>query len=212
MCREKMGGLRLGLLGLLIAAAVTCSWADDGSMSGYSTMTGGRPRLMQEHPQIAMTSEFVHAWIAGDSARVECIFFLSNRGESTTALIGFPNMGDRFNGKKTGVPFRSFASFVDGQPVWTHVVEDATPDSDGFRAWYLKTVSFGARQTRCVRDVYVGGLSSDGDDNLCFSYVLMTGSSWAGTIGVADIVFTLEDVNLDQNRFEASPAPASQHG
>ncbi len=185
---QKLCALSVTLAGCL--AANTAARADDGAM----VTVGGNVELMNEHPQIEMVSEFVHAWIAENSARVECIFFLHNTGDSTTALIGFPDTGGGSDvNPEQPERYNSFSSFVDGHPVTVWFEPDTSEHGEEqYAAWYLKRVHFGRGQTRCVRDVYVGQLGSSVGDHGWFSYSLDTGGSWLGKIGTADLVFTFE--------------------
>jgi hypothetical protein len=195
------------LVGLGVIAMAMPVRADDGAMAAV----GGSVHLMKEHPQIEMVRESVDAHVAGDSARVTCVFTLKNHGRATDVVVGFPNTG---GGDGVGVTrFRSFSSTVDGHPLrTTFVVENEDRDSgDDYRAWYVRRVHFGAGQTRVVRDQYVGEIGWSLFDRV-FTYTLWTGSSWLGPIGDAELVVTLDDVDLRSTYVSAYPAVAAHEG
>jgi hypothetical protein len=175
------------LVAVALAAALSAR-ADDGSIENV----GGHIEPMSENPSVAMTSEFVHAHVASDSVRVECVFFLANRGPATHMLVGFPcsSRGD----VTEPTQFRWFRSWVDGTPVKARLVRDTSSSSDGgwFRSWWVKDVAFGAHQTRCIRDEYAAEPGGSVPDYQSFAYTLDTGASWHGPIGTADIVVSFE--------------------
>src|SRR4051812_38716946 len=92
------------LLGLALARPAR---ADDGSIEAV----GGHIRPMHEHPSVAMVSEFVHAHVWPESVRVECVFFLANRGRATRVEVGFPCTSGGAD-VTAPVPFRWFRSWV----------------------------------------------------------------------------------------------------
>jgi hypothetical protein len=59
--------------------------------------------------------------------------------------------------------------------------------------WWVKEVAFEAGATRVIRERYVARPGGDSTGNLWFEYILETGASWAGPIGIADIVITFRD-------------------
>jgi hypothetical protein len=173
------------LLGLL-PAGPAC--ADDAAIFGV----GGSVSPILEHPSIRMTAEFVHAWLFADSVEVECVFFLQNDGPDTSVTMGFPNRSGGA-GVEDIVSFHRFQSFVDGDSVSTEIRRDAEHQSYGdYACWYTKTVAFAAGQTRCIRESYSASPGSTSLGGVWFDYILWSGATWAGTIGVADIVVTVD--------------------
>lgn len=196
-----MRRISLALLFSVLLPA-TGARADDGAIESV----GGSVAPMKEHPTIHLKSEFVHAWIRPDGVDVECVFFLENRGPATTVTMGFPN---RSHGADVTdiVPFRSFASYVDGDSVATAIQRDAKHrDYGDFTCWYTKAVRFDAGQTRCVRNVYSAQVGSSVPDYYWFEYILWSGATWAGPIDVADVVFTFEGPGGIPDSLGATPA------
>jgi len=149
---------------------------------------GGAVSPITEHPSIRLAAEFVRLDFRRSPAEVACVFFLENAGAATTATIGFPNESGGV-GVHELVPFSSFVSYVDGDTTQITVVPDAERVAyEDFNAWYVKTVPFAAGQTRCVRNVYTGTRGDYSTGHSAFEYILWTGATWAGTIGVADLV------------------------
>lgn len=155
-----------------------------------------------------MTAEYVHARIAGDSAEVECLFFLLNKGPATKVKVGFPCTSDGAD-VQSAVPFRSFRSYVDGAPVSVTVVLDTTASDASmqhFRAWWVKDVQFEAGEFKCLREVYVAEPGFSYPNVQSFEYELSTGGTWLGPIGVGDVVITFVDVDADS--VSAQPQPS----
>ena len=152
---------------------------------------GGTIKAMREHPSVSLVAEYVHVWLGSDSVEVECIFYLKNSGDSTLVQMGFPEMAA---GVDVRAPsrFPDFTSWVDGTEVKTVAVSQPSDIPEGEHwTWWVKEVPFEAGATRVVRDRYVAAPGADATGGLLFRYVLDTGASWAGRIGVADIVVTV---------------------
>lgn len=182
--------------------------ADDGAILAV----GGNVTPIVEHTSIEMTSEYVHAWVSPESVRVECVFFLRNRGQATRVTMGFPceSEGADVSGV---VPFRWFRSWVDGVPTAAPMVVDTVESAHEWaRRWYVKEVEFAAGQTRCVRDEYAAELGSSVGDYSFFEYILRTGATWAGRIGVADIVVTTTRMaGMDLKNVEPAATGRDEH-
>jgi hypothetical protein len=87
------------------------------------------------------------------------------------------------------VPFDHFRSFVDGAEVSCVRTAGHGGSGGAIEHWWVKTVTFGAGETRIVRDVYRAPVGGHIGDSLGahdqFEYTLYTGSSWSGPIGAA---------------------------
>jgi len=195
-------------LGLLILAALLGSMAydvcgaDDGAIEAY----GGSVAPMVEHPTIRLSAEFVHVRIRPDDYEVECVFFLENDGPAATVTMGFPNFSGGADVEAVS-RFSFFVSFVDKDSVSVTLLPDSAHSSYGdYWGWYTKTVEFAEGQTRCVRNVYSSspGFSASGDQWI--EYVLWSGSTWAGPIGVADIVVTLDSTMVTTDSLSIEPS------
>jgi len=178
--------------------------ADDAAVENV----GGTIRAMKEHSAIAMVAEYVHARLGADSVRVECVFYLTNTGPATQVSVGFPEMahGDVLGPSR----FADFRSWVDGEEVQVTPI-DGPADDPIFpqMTWWVKEMAFAAGATRVVRDRYVAPPGNVVDGSMLFEYILHTGASWAGSIGVADIVVDL-DTGAEVVRVE--PAPLHRSG
>src|SRR5262245_13105749 len=161
--------------------------ADDAAIEHV----GGTIRAMHEHPTIAMVAEYVHAELHVDSVRVECVFYLKNAGPATRVTIGFPEMAT--GGIDRPSHFTEFRSWVDGDEIRIEPIDAPAEIPEGeHMTWWVKEVSFEKGATRVIRDRYVAPPGGMSDGTHWFQYILYTGASWAGSIGVADIVVDLE--------------------
>lgn len=157
--------------------------------------SGGSPRLLIGHPTIRMESEVIRIKIRNRIVTTDCRFTFVNDGPACDVQMGFPDQGfgasnPRFDTDaswqdwKPVSVFKSFLSWVDGQPTKTTLVKGQDEDS----VFQAKTVHFGAKAKVNVRDLYT---ASEGygavDGGRLFSestgYILSTGASWKGNIG-----------------------------
>ena len=185
----------LSMMGSLLYPSTLA--ADDTIMG---TSGGTVVAIDGEHDTIRLVAEFVRVCIKprGHTAEVECVFVFHNQGPTDTLLVGFPE----FRGRDTR-GFKKFSSFVDGVAVMTNKVDGGRISDSVERFWWTKTVDFPANEHRIVRNTYIDDLSYDTSLRQWFSYILDTGSVWAGSIGAAEIVvvfdaepgeFEIEDV------------------
>lgn len=176
------------LLGCL--AVMTPASADDGGMEHI----GGTVRLMKDQGQIRMLAETVRARVSPKRLEVDCVFVMENHGPADTVLIGFP---DKSGGPDAPYPpMTSFRSWVDGVEVECVALPDAAGhEYQVWDYWWTKRVAFAAGQTRIIRDHYVGEPGSEVGGTQWFTYVLESGASWAGTIGSAEIIVTLDGIS-----------------
>jgi hypothetical protein len=211
---ERSARMRKLLLSIaLVAMLPTIALADDAELS-----FGGAPRMMSGKTSVVMQSEVVTMTVGNDSVDVDCRFVFKNNGPACTVRMGFPDRGrgaadptENEDGKsKPASTFNSFASYVDGKPVRTSVISDASNPSD---LWHVKMVHFGSGQTVAVRDVYRTIVSSQVDvapgyhgGNYSTFYVLHTGASWAGKIGRADVVVHMRRNGLHKIRLASYAA------
>lgn len=170
--------------------------ANDGGIAW-----GGSPKLLSNHPSIAMQSEVITMTVGKENVTVDCRFVFKNSGRATTVRMGFPDEGagdmdrdedaDTSNSawKKTRPQsaFTSFKSWVNGVPIKTELIRSDNPSQN----WHAKTVYFPATSTRTVRDLYTvplgGQIARYGYYQQAF-YTLHTGASWRGSIGRSEIV------------------------
>lgn len=176
----------------------------------------GTPKVVRDEQAIELVAAFLRARVEAESTRVECVYVLRNRGDSTSVRMTFPATRDAPGSVRRTLPFWKVESFVDGAPVWPHTLADTSADRPGgdFLAWWLETVPFAAHQTRCVRDVYLGDWAYvtrvDGERD--FGYELFPGRRWAGPIGTCDIVVTLDNLDPDDKVVQSLPVATSHDG
>ncbi|MBC8425854.1 hypothetical protein H8E07_17220 [bacterium] len=146
---------------------------------------------MDEHPQIRMLSEFVRATIdvETNTVEVECVFLFENAGSETVVRMGFP---EESWGTSKDVSFLDFYSYVDGAETEATRELGERVDRYHVKHWWVKEVHFSAGQTRVVRNSYLAEAGWISTGERAFTFILWSGASWAGKIGVAEIVIDFE--------------------
>jgi hypothetical protein len=196
-----MRAISFGWILILACFPTPMCRADDGSIRAV----GGAVTPLHEHPAIHLEAEYVHAWVGESTARVEAVFFLHNDGPATTVMMGFPNESGGADVEHI-VGFSEFSSFVDGDSVGTTIRPDSLHQVYGdYRCWYTKSVSFDSNQRRCIRDTYSAELGHSVPTYRWFQYILWSGATWAGPIGVADIVVTVEAPGISLDSLSVEP-------
>jgi len=120
--------------------------------------------------------------------KVNAEFLFQNTANAPTrVLMGFPEEGGgdiEVPGPNRSTWFKSFRSWVDGEPV---AVQRRPSEGDDmfYKQWWTKEVTFAARQERTVRNEYVTTLGGSATGISWLTYVLSTGRPWQGTIGEA---------------------------
>jgi len=201
---------------LLAMAACVAASANDGAIVGV----GGAMKLMQAHPSVRLVSESVTVRISEERtdrnndlyADVDCVFVFQNTGDAVEVEMGFPEFGWgawTSLGHMTGTTgFLSFTSQVDGQPWPTEVVDSQVAPNESLQRWRVKMVPFAAGQRRTVRDCYRMLLGqviwSEKGSRRTFSYILGTGASWHGKIGLATLHVDFSSVR-NYSILDASP-------
>lgn len=172
--------------------------ADDGWVGN-----GGNPSTLNgKHATVRMADEVVRIHVGKNDTKVDCLFHFVNEGPATTVRMGFPDQdSSREEGPKS--VFSRYESWVDGKK--TRCKFEGSEDL-GF--WQTKSVSFGAHQTRTVRDRYTvttGSGYQGGKSYMHYAnYVLHTGNTWKGSIGSVKVV-----VDFDGSFFRAESAVPS---
>jgi hypothetical protein len=170
------------------------AFADDGA---YSEAGGGADSPMKPNSSIRMVRERVDIRLGQKGAVVKCVFEFKNEGEACSVQMGFPE--SQWASGEGGIygGLEHFVSFIDGQkaevkhrfPSEKHSYDNGQ-DRD-YTSWYVKNVDFAKGQTRIVEDDYFsryGQSSSSGAlEAEAFTYVLVTGATWKGTIGEIEI-------------------------
>jgi len=178
-----------GLLLFLICSNCDATADDTAIMS-----IGGTIRPMNEHPSIRLLAEHVHAriFVRTHVVLVECIFFLQNDGPESIVKMGFPCYASEDD---FGSRFEYFKSYVNGREVDIQILENKQQKPS---VWYCKEVSFKQGELKTIRNIYKAGTSFTSRNDRWFTYILHTGASWLGTIGIVNIVLSFEDFNTDK--------------
>jgi len=149
---------------------------------------------------IRMESERVEIDLYNDSSVVTCVFYMRNLGEPEKLQIGFPDMrfyhfsmekhqnGERFAVKENGKTI-AFTSASGG------AVGSSSP---GEKDWYLWSSEFEQEESKTIEVQYSlpCGMRYNSNERF-FTYLLSTGAGWAGTIGKAEIIVNLKDIEQD---------------
>ncbi len=180
---------------------LTLGWLtlnSNAALAGDSAIrnVGGTIQSMGERPTVRLLAENVNIRIYRSYADVECVFSLYNQGPETTVKVGFP---DYSTGAMPAYDhhFQQFEAFVDSKKVdmWISDPEDREIE---FIFWWIREVHFEVDQTRVIRARYQGGIGSEIGGGLFFSYILHTGSTWAGPVGSTSVVVSLEDFGTER--------------
>ena len=165
--------------------------ADDA----YIEVIGGTAKLMSAHPAIRMVGEEVRLIInSTETYEVDATFKFFNSEKSTTVLVGFPMDGGGPEGKIIG-EFRSFKTTVNGKEVSTiNKYRSFREEMPLDEKWKIKDVYFPGGEETVTRVRYTAPYGRYSTGNRFVSYVIGTGGSWAGTIGVSTftVVFSGE--------------------
>jgi len=205
-----------GLVAVAVAFLVVASaWADPGAV----IWSGAAVRLMEEHPTVQLLWEKILIEPDVADARITVLLEFENRGEATTAAMGFPTVPEGEGGYYF---IRGFNVEVDDKPVEVKTEEGPVqmPKGVGHRRddrgvqgrWYLFNVPFEARGHRRMRIRYRQSCSEDAYDRWVgiIPYILFTGGTWNGPIKSVELEVRLVDrrnFNHIALRGERSDAP-----
>lgn len=168
--------LAVCLLSLGIASAC---FANDGAVIG----AGGRVRRLKgEHATVRMVREQVRIDVYHSHYDVEATFIFCNEGARATVAMGFPESGGgdiRAQEYKSRSAFLRFATWVDGQRVNARRQQAAI--NEGYRAYWVKQVTFGEKQERTVRvrSRSTAGGDISGQRSVTYNF---TGGNWRGVV------------------------------
>lgn len=173
--------------GFVLSAALLAvplpALANDTEVEGV----GGRVRAMSgENRQIRMVRETVTMEVYPTYYDVTVDFSFANDGPATAVKMGFPESGYPANGGISA--FSGFRTWVDGKAVAaTRQQVPGNPDVDGYQAYWVKEVAFGAHQDHRIRVQYrapTGGSvpSRPFSDSALIAEYNFTGGNWQGTV------------------------------
>ncbi len=188
-------------IGLALALNDSAVMGVGGTVSALDTTTP--VRMVRERIDIHMGQRKVNAEF----------LFQNTANAPTRVLMGFPEEGGgdiEVPGPNRSTWFKSFRSWVDGEPV---AVQRRPSEGDDmfYKQWWTKEVTFAARQERTVRNEYVTTLGGSATGISWLTYVLSTGRPWQGTIGEA--VITVDLAGIPRNAWiGARPANYVRQG
>ncbi|HHU25165.1 MAG TPA: hypothetical protein GXZ56_00865 [Bacteroidales bacterium] len=162
----------------------------------------------KEQTSIRMVSEKVVVDLYNDSSVVTCSFEMENLGEQEKVQIGFPEMTFHYYQQKSKVDEASrFLVKENGK-----VVQVDFPDSLKYNQeyrekveryqireeWYLWESEFQKGESKTIEVEYSlpFGMLRNTNERF-FTYLLSTGADWNGTIGKAEIIVNLKDIEPD---------------
>jgi len=143
---------------------------------------------------IVMDSEKVEVtFLPNNEAYVECSFYFRNiTDKKQSVLMGFPQELDEgvsaFEYDK--MMLKNFAAYENGKLI---LYEVKTEKDSLYRKklWYTFKVTFAPNETKLIKNTYYSNLVLYSTMGTSFNYILKSGSSWAGKIGKADIIFKI---------------------
>lgn len=154
------------------------------------------------YPMMDAVVEMVSEEIVIDMDRntVECTFEFRNTGEARDVLMGFPgklreDLGSSFS-DDVSLSLDNFKAYVNGEELTVKREKGIQPEISlpDYSEWFTFTVPFKAGETVIVRNTYnyVPSYNSIGD--VITGYVLQTGATWKGKIGMARVEFKLGSI------------------
>lgn len=202
ICRQWRGSLAVWGLVLGLGNAVN---ADDTVIGGIG---GQLVPLNSKH--IRMVREKVQVKLDSKGGTVWCQFVFRNEGPPAWVKVGFPQALGH-------APLERFRCTVNGQPVRVHhklvkkegdsVSEEAHP----YQGWHWWWMRFGRNETKTVVNRYRAEASIDSLGSRWFRYVLKTGATWKGPIGLAEIAVDVGKVPAS-DLYEIQPAGFRRQG
>ena len=143
--------------------------------------TGSPTPMNGEHPHIRMESEDVYLKVYLGHYDVDARFIFSNDGPAQEVTMGFPEWAHDYERDK--INFFDLRTSVDGVPVGIKRFVPPGQHRLDYKAWWLKTVRFGAYQTRQVTVRFNARLDTtpDGDSYHSVAYHF-TGQAWKGLV------------------------------
>jgi len=162
----------------------------------------------KDQTSIRMESEKVIIDLYNDSSVVKCLFNMKNLGEQEKIQIGFPEMtfhyyqkisnldeANRFEVKENGeVVNFDFSDSLRYDKEYHKKVESYQIKEE----WYLWESEFQQGESKTIEVQYSlpFGMLKRTNERF-FIYLLSTGANWNGTIGKAEIIVNLKDIEMD---------------
>lgn len=162
---------------------------------------------------IRMVSEKVIIDLYNDSSIVKCLFNMKNMGEQEELQIGFPEMSFHYYRQKSKVDEANRFRVKENGKAVDFDFSDSLKHNDEYRGkvesyrikeeWYLWESEFQQGESKTIEVQYSlpFGMLSKTDERF-FTYLLSTGANWKGTIGKAEIIVNLKDIEMDSLIFQ----------
>jgi len=162
----------------------------------------------KEQTSIRMESEKVIIDLYNDSSVVTCLFNMKNMGQQEKLQIGFPEMSFHYYQQKSKVDEANrFQVKENGKAIVFNFSDSLKYDQEyrkkieSFQIkeeWYLWESKFQQGESKTIEVQYSlpFGMLYKTNERF-FTYLLSTGANWKGTIGKAEIIVNLKDIEMD---------------
>ncbi len=162
----------------------------------------------QDQTSIRMVSEKVIIDLYNDSSVVKCLFNMKNLGEQEKLQIGFPEMTFHYYRQKSKVEEANRFQVKENGKVVNFDFSDSLRYNEEYRKkvesykikeeWYLWESEFQQGESKTIEVQYSlpFGMLYKTNERF-FTYLLSTGANWKGTIGKAEIIVNLKDIEID---------------
>ena len=175
----------------------------------------------KDQTSISMVSEKVIIDLYNDSSVVKCLFKMKNLGEQEKLQIGFPEMSFHYYRQKSKVDEANRFQVKENGKVVNFDFSDSLRYNEKYRKkvesyqikeeWYLWKSEFKQGESKTIEVQYSlpFGMLYKSNERF-FTYLLSSGANWKGTIGKAEIIVNLKDIEMDSiisklpNNFEIS--------
>lgn len=167
---------------------------------GWITAGGSAHLIEDQTGTVSMQSEIVKIQVSKHIVKADCSFVFVNSGPACSVRMGFPDQASMpLHDPKKHIrgSFLSFSAFVDGKKIKSEVIED-NEVKNGFGVWHASDVSFGANETKVVRNIYkvrpgiVAISETEKASAKSVYYILKTASSWGKPVKQGDIYVTFD--------------------
>jgi len=174
----------------------SATWANDSFVDG----AGGRVvRMTREHSAIRMVREAIHLDLYPGYYDTQVDFLFANETAAPISVqMGFPESGfvgtmrpEDQKGYIHRTAFRQFSTTVDGKPLLATRRKASLDASGGYRAYWVKTVSFAPNAQRRVQVRYRSSYGSISSGALLkYVYYDFTGGNWRGLVDESSLRVT----------------------
>ena len=158
---------------------------------------------------IRMESEKVIIDLYNDSSVVKCFFYMKNIGEQEKLQIGYPDMSFyHFTSKSNEGVINKFIVKENSKIIKVNIPDylkydkkdpDKIPNLLRYKPeWFLWESEFQKGESKTIEVQYSLSYGAFYKSNKrFFTYLLSTGANWKGTIGKAEIIVNIKDIEMD---------------